>query len=401
MNSRERVLATLNHEEPDRVPVDLGGMLSTGIHVLAYNMLKSYLGISGGRTRIYDLIQQLARPEKNILEMFGADVWAVIEEPEKWKPITLPDRTIAEVPSDWNPVTLDDGSRAIIKGSHVMFKMAKDGYYFDPVYSPLQNANVEDLDESSWLEYRPWGMHDPDSLRRLEKEAKRLYEKTNFALMANFGGNIFETAYPLRGLGKFLVDMYSNQKFAEKLMDRIVEMQKKTFEEYISAVGDYVQIIQVGDDLGTQHGPFMSLEIYRKLLKPRHRRLWQFIKKKTDAYLFLHCCGSISQFIPDLIELGVDALNPVQVSAKGMDTNRLKKDFGDDITFWGGGCDTQKVLPYRTLRDVEEEVRRRIRDLAPGGGFVFSQVHNIQPGVPPENIIAMYRTVRKHGKYTQ
>ncbi|GAG61697.1 unnamed protein product, partial [marine sediment metagenome] len=283
MTHRERVIVSLEHREPDRVPIDLGAMLSTGIMGIAYNRLKAYLGISSGRTRMYDLWQQLAEPEIEILELIGADVLPVfISEPKKWKKSTLPDGSPCEVPDWFNP------------------------------------------------------------------------------------------------------------KFAGYLLDVLVEENIKRLEKILPMVESYVQIIQAGDDLGLQDGPQLSPELYRKIVKPRHKKLYQYVKQHSSAYLFLHTCGSVYEFIPDFIEMGVDILNPVQVLAKNMDTRRLKREFGKDITFWGGGCDTQKVLPFGTQEKVTKEVKRRTEDLAPEGGFVSTQVHNIQVGVPPENIMAMY-----------
>jgi len=191
----------------------------------------------------------------------------------------------------------------------------------------------------------------------------------------------------------------ANPEFAGYLLDKLVEANIERLEKILPVVDGYVQVVQTGDDLGMQDGPQLSPKLYRKVVKPRHKRLYQYIKERTDAYLFLHTCGSVYEFIPDFIEMGVDILNPVQVSAKDMDTKRLKREFGKDIIFWGGGCDTQKVLSFGTPKEVEEEVKRRIEDLAPGGGFVFNQCHNIQADVPPENIMAMYEAVKKHGEY--
>ena len=397
MNSRERVIAALMHEEPDRVPVDLGGMFSTGIMGIAYNKLKAYLGIKSGRTRMYDLGQQLAEPEIEVLKIIGADVLPVlIEYPKRWKKSVLPDGSPCEVPYDFNPEVLPDGSKVLRDDEgRIISKMPKNGYYYDSVYHPLENAKtVEDLEEYNF--YKPI---DEETIRNLNERAKNLYENTDYALMLNGAGNIYETAQGLLGWQNFMVKLIRNPDFIATLLDKIVEANIKRLEKILPAVNGYVQIVQVGDDLGMQNGPQISPRLYRSLIKPRHKKLYQYIKTHIDAYLFIHTCGSVYDFIPDLIETGIDILNPVQVSAKNMDTSKLKEEFGDKITFWGGGCDTQRVLPFGTPRDVEKEVKRRIEDLAPGGGFVFTQVHNIQAGVPPENIMAMYNAVKKYGKY--
>jgi len=397
MNSRERVMAALEHREPDRVPVDLGGMFSTGIMAMEYNRLKEHLGIRGGRTRIYDLGQQLAEPEVSILEIVGADVLPVlIYEPKRWKRSRLPDGSPCEVPEWFNPEVLPDGSMALrdAKG-HIVSKMPKNGYYFDSIYHPLENAKeIEDLDGFDF--YTPVG---EEVLRDLHDRARNMYYNTEYALMLNGAGSIYEAAQGLLGWDKFMVRLVRDPEFVMALLDKILDANIKMLEKILPAVRGYVQVVQVGDDLGAQGGPQISPRAYREIVKPRHKKLYRYIKEHINAHLFLHTCGSVYDFIPDFIDMGVDVLNPVQVSAKNMETRRLKEEFGDRIVFWGGGCDTQRVLPFGTPRDVDEEVRARISDLAPGGGFVFTQVHNIQVGVPPENIVAMYEAVRKYGRY--
>jgi len=397
MNSRERVITALEHEEPDRIPVDLGGMFSTGIMAMEYNKLKAYLGIQGGRTRVYDLTQQLAEPEISVLEIIGADVLPVlISEPNRWKKNTLPDSSPCEVPEWSNPEVLADGSLVLRdKNGRTVSKMPKNGYYFDSIYHPLEKARtVEELEK--------YDFHTPiddETTRDLHERVRNLHENTGYALMLNGAGSIYEAAQGLLGWDNFMVKLIRNPDFVGVLLDKILEANIKRLDKILPAVDGYIQVIQVGDDLGEQNGPQISPKTYREVIKPRHEKLYRHIKEHTNAYLFLHTCGSIYELIPDLIEAGVDALNPVQVSARNMDTKRLKEEFGEKVTFWGGGCDTQRVLPFATTRKVEEEVKKRISDLAPGGGFVFSQVHNIQVGVPPENIMAMYQTAKKYGKY--
>jgi len=397
LSHRERVLTALRHEEPDRVPIDLGGMRSTGIMGIAYNRLKEYLGIKGGRTRIYDVGQQLAKPELEVLETIGADVLPVpMHEPRSWWAGRLPDGSPCEYPDYFKPETLPDGSKVIRdEEGRIVSKMPKGGYYFDGVYHPLENVEtIEELDDYNF--YTPVCEEELESLR---SRVKRLYEETDYALMLNDAGGIYEWAQGLRGWSNFLMDLIRNPEFAGALLDKLVDARIERLKEVLPIVDGYVQIVQVGDDLGTQNGPQIPPGVYREVVKPRHARFFRYIKEHVEAYLFIHTCGSVYDFIPDLIEMGVDILNPVQVSAKGMDTARLKEEFGDKITFWGGGCDTQSVLPFGRPRDVEDEVKRRIGDLAPGGGFIFTQVHNIQAGVPPENIMAMYRAAKEYGKY--
>jgi len=404
LNSRERVISALEHKEPDRVPVDLGGMRSTGIMGIAYNKLKSYLGIKRGRTRIYDWIQQLAEPETEILEIVGADVLPVsvlISRPKRWRKSTLPDGSPCEFPESFLPEVLPDGSKIIRNDEgKIIAKMPKDGYYFDSVYHPLEKVTtIEELEESIHSTLWSSSPIDEETVRILHDRAKYLYENTDYALMLNDAGGVYEWAQDLMGWSNFLINIMKNPELIAALLDKLVEANIKRLERILPAVNGYVQLIQIGDDLGMQGRPQISPRLYREIVKPRHKKLYRYIKENVNAYLFLHTCGSVYEFIKDFIEMGVDAINPVQVSAKNMESERLKEEFGDKITFWGGGCDTQKVLPFGTTKDVEEEVKKRIRDFAPNGGFVFSQVHNIQVGTPPENIMAMYNAVKKYGKY--
>ncbi len=397
MNSRERVVMALDHKEPDRVPIDLGAMMSTGITGIAYNKLKAYLGIRGGRTRMYDLGQQLAEPEREILERIHADVLPLlISEPKSWKPSVLPDGSPCEVPTWFNPEREPDGSLVLRdEEGRIVSRMPKDGYYFDGVYHPLADvSSIRELESYSF--YTPI---DQETLDDLRARAKRLYETTDYAIMLNGAGSIYEWAQTLRGWDVFMMDLAGDPKFASALLAKLTEANIRRLEQILPVVEGYIQVIQVGDDLGMQSGPQLSPRLYRKVVKPWHKELYRYIKAHTSARIFLHTCGSVYAFIPDFIEMGVDVLNPVQVSAKDMDTSRLKREFGRDIAFWGGGCDTQQVLPFGTPEEVREEVRRRIEDLAPGGGFVFNQVHNIQVRVPPENIMAMYEAVWEYGVY--
>jgi len=396
MTSREMVLTALEHKEPDRIPVDLGGMGSTGIMGMAYNKLKKYWGMGDGITRIYDTWQQLALPEEEILKKVGADILPVFIEPKGWKKWTLPDGSPCEIPEDFNPEILPDGSQVIKDDKGIITaRMPKGGFYFDGLCHPLKDAKTTtDIENYDWQYH-----YNKEDLENLRTKAKYLYENIDYALMGNNAGSVSEWAQGLRGWDIFMMDLAINQEFAGYLLDKIVEVNIERVKQYIGAVGDFVQVIQVGDDLGVQNGLQMSPELYRKMIKPRQKKFYQFIKDNTDAYLFLHSCGSIYELIPDLIEIGVDIINPVQVTAKNMDSKRFKKEFGRDVTIWGGGCDTQHVLPFGSPAEVGEEVKRRIDDFAPGGGFIFAQVHNIQVGVPPQNIAAMYQKVNDYGKY--
>jgi len=372
ISSRERVLAALSHEEPDRVPFDLGGLVTT-IQKTPYASLKKYLEIKSD-TKV--IVRENVDPPAELLDRFSIDTRYIrLKPPKNWKFILEPDNSYVD---EWG----------------VRWQKPKGSLYWDPVYSPLKNATLDDLDNYPWPD-----PDDPGRFEGLKEEAKKLHNTTDFAIVADtVGWGIFEFAWvALRGPG-FLTDLIMDKSFATALLDKMTEIYLRLYRNYLDAVGEYIDVIMVMDDLGGQNGPLISLEMYRELIKPIHKRQWKFIKENTDARLFLHSCGSVIQFIPDLIELGVDILNPVQVSAKGMNTSVLKSRFGDKITFWGG-IDTQQILPMGSADDVELEVKRRIADLAPGGGYVLTAVHNIQAGVKPENIVAMYDSGLKYGKY--
>lgn len=406
MTSRERVLKSLNHEEPDRVPVDLGGTPgATGIHAIAYNRLKKALGIKGGKTKIYDPWQQLAKPEPEVLRKIGADVYSITFPPNEWREDTLPDGSRRYIPYDWQPYLMPDGSKVQKFRGKVIAKCPPNGLYFDPVYAPLANATIDDLKDFDWPApysfYRIPSKNMPkEPFIALSEEAKHWYKNSDFALLGTFGGSIFEAAYGLRGFAKWMEDLMLNRKFVEALLGKLVEANIEYAKRYLNAIKDYVQVIMVGgEDSGTQQGSVISPDLYREIFKPYQEKLWKFLKSNSDAFIFIHSCGSVYELLPIFIDAGIDILNPVQLSANNMDSKKLKQEFGDKLTFWGGGCDTQKVLPKGTPEEVEKEVETRVKDLAPGGGFIFSQVHNIQPDVPIENILAMYEAVKKYGKY--
>jgi len=397
MTSRERVMAALCHRESDRVPVDLGGMDSTGITAIAYNRLKKYLGISGGCTRIYDPYQQVATVERVVLESIGADVLPLIAEPHVWKPAILPDVSSCEIPERWNPVQTDDGAQLVrnAEGTPIARRPAR-GYYFEPTNPPLRDAKtVRDVERNEEVfESFDWPFFADDTFEDLARKARHLYETTGYALMGNFAVHVFAAGQLLRGMEQFMMDLVAEESLARCIMDHLVDAFIRRFDRYHKAVGRYIQIVNVNDDLGMQDGLQISPGLYRRVVKPYHERLYRHIKEHSEFFLFLHTDGSVYDIIPDLIEIGVDILNPVQFTCRNMELDKLKREFGKDITFWGGGCDTQRVLPYGKPEQVKKHVSECIRKLAPGGGFVFCQIHNIQPDVPPENIMAMYEAVR-------
>ncbi|MHB0874621.1 MAG: uroporphyrinogen decarboxylase family protein [Anaerolineae bacterium] len=394
MTSRERVLAAIAHTEADRVPVDLGGMRSTGIMAMAYARLKEHLGLDAS-IQVFDAGQQLALIEEPVLRRYGADVVPLdLGTLKGWQPWTLPDGTAAVMRGDFTIEPDGEGGwYQMADGRRVGHKPAT-SYYFDTIYHPLAgDVSVADV------EAYDLGQVADEDLRLLEAEAKRLYTTTDYAIMGAIGGAFLEGGEGLRGWDQFLVDMAIDRGLAEAILDKILEANLRNVRRYLEAVGQYIQLIQVGGDLGTQAGPQVRPEWYYDLLQPREKAFWGEIHRLGDVKVFLHSCGGIYDLIPGIIEAGCDVLNPVQTSARGMDPVRLKQEFGDRVTFWGGGCETQTVLPFGTPEQVYEHVSERMGIFKPGGGFVFCQVHNIQAGTPPENIEAMYRAVRDNWSY--
>lgn len=394
MTSRERVIAALAHREPDRVPVDLGASESSGIMGVAYNRLKRHLGLHG-RTQIYDLSQMIAKVEEPVLERVGADAMPLLIEPRRWKPWVLQDGSPCEIPAGLEIVPYQEGW-AVLRGDGTPAAFCPaGGYYFDPVNPPLADAGTP-AEIDAGMEHIlgfDWPAYCDESYAELAAKARCLREETDYALVANLWVHVFAAGQILRGFENFMIDLAANKPLAHHLMGRLVDGYSERVAHYLAAVGPYVDVIQVNDDLGTQQGPQLSPALYREMVKPYHARLWGQIKRLSGKPLLLHSCGSIHALLPDLIEIGVDAINPVQVSAADMDPVQLKREFGSELTFWGGGCDTQHVLPRGTPEDVRTEVQRRVDQLAAGGGFVFCQVHNIQYDVPPENIMAMYEAL--------
>jgi len=402
MNHRQRVLTALRHEEPDRVPIDLGGTMDSTIMAVPYQALRKHLGLGPGRTRVADVYQHTALVEEDVRRALGVDVMFVPDEPNEWRAGSLPDGSPAEFPARFRPQLQDDGSQvAFDAAGNVVLRMPRGGHYFDPVHSPLADATgVRDIEKHLVaIESYDKPPHLDKSYEELAEKARALREETDYLLVGFFGGHIFQSSQSLRGWETFLMDLLTNRKFAEALMDQLAEANMRRFERYAATVGPYVDVVQFEDDLGMQDRPLLRPDLYRGVVKPYHAKLFRFVKSKCDAYLLLHTDGAVAPFIPDFIEMGVDVLNPVQVSAAGMDTKALKREFGRDITFWGGGCDSQAVLPFGTPEEVADEVKRRVDDLAPGGGFVFGPIHNVQTGVPPENVVAMFETAREHGVY--
>ena len=381
MTHRERVLAALDHREPDRVPVDLGSTWVSTMALRTHDALKEYLGFEGEESETAMLVLQTARVDERILQHFDTDVRPVYPGEAKNFKTVFQDR------GDYHYFEDEWG---------IEWRMPRtDGFYYDMAHHPLHDATAEEI-----REYSGPDVHDPGRVDGLRSNVETLRNETDYALFPEIGGpGMFEGAWFLRGMEQFMVDMLTDRPLAEALLDKVLEVMHGFYDVYLDEIGDLIDIVPTGDDLGAQRGPLLNPDLYRSLIKPRQKELIQGIKRKTKAKVFFHICGDFTPFLDDLIEVGVDIINPIQNTALNMSTSELKATWGDRVVFWGGGCDTQRILPFGTEEEVRSEVHTRIRDLAPGGGFVFTQVHDIQANTPPKNIVAMIEAARDFGSY--
>ncbi len=376
MTHRERVITALNHEEPDRVPRDLGGSVVTSIALTTYRDLRQHLGLPDIEPRVMETVQQIAFVDDDVLDALDLDVVPLFANPPAQSTIIR---------------TEPDGGLAFEDDFGATLRKPPGCRYFDWCEFPLREAALDALNSLPWP--------DPDDPARwagLRARALALRASTDRAIfgMAPCGHDLFNQWFRVRGMGAALEDLLLNEEVAEAFFDRLLDTILRAHTHFLDAVGDLIDVHFTADDVSGQSGPLISPALYRRLIKPRQARIIALIKAKTKAKVFYHSCGAVREFIPDLIEIGVDILNPVQVSAAGMDTAALKREYGAHLSFWGGGCDTQHVLPFGTPAEVRAEACQRLRDLAPGGGFVFNPVHNIQPGVPVSNILAMFEAAQ-------
>ncbi|MCP4751749.1 MAG: methyltransferase [Proteobacteria bacterium] len=414
MTSRERVYATLRHEEPDRVPIDFAGNFNTSVNVIAYNRLKKYLGIESP-TYVRYLAPMLAAPDLDenleILRMMGGDV---LEFPSHfwgdWKeglpdgvvgPTTefpLKDGSTCLIPEAAMPVKKENGDYEMNFGGKPTYRMPKDGYYFDRIYSPLHHIeNLSQLKEMlpKWTSRGYYGRFDENYLMIAAECAKKAYEQSDYFIMANLMGNlsVYHVALEFFGYEKFLMFMAGDPDLIHYWMETTTRAIENRLTGYLKAVGPYINGIIIGDDYGTQKGLQISPKMFRELIKPYLTRICDLIHQTCPHVIVLkHACGSITPIIPDLIEAGVDAINPVQTTAKDMEADRLKREFGKDVTFWGGGVSAQTTLFSGNADDARKEVKEKMEIFAPGGGYVFTTDHDIQEHVQPEVIEAVYQT---------
>ena len=382
MSSRDRVLAALDHRTPDRVPIDLGGN-QTGIHKTAYQALINHLGLTE-TIAIMDPVQQLARPSETVLTRLRVDTRYIFAGPGEGGRLRL-DRSERNGRA-WQDLTDEFG---------VVWSMPED----NPMYMDISHSPLAGLRREAMADYPFPRGDDPARFRGLRDQALAIRNDTPFAVVSGISGVVYETCWYLRGLENWYTDMIEAPDTCAMLLDRILKFWLDWFRVFLDEVGDVVDVIMIGDDLAGQNGPLFSPRFYRAVVKPRQRALAQSIRSRTSARLWYHTCGACREYLPDLIENGVQVINPVQIGAKGMEPAGLKRDFGERLCFWGGAVDSQNTLPRGTPAQVREEVRRNLAAFMPGGGYVFNNVHNIQAGVPPENVLAMYDAAWEWGGY--
>jgi uroporphyrinogen decarboxylase len=375
MTHRERILAALNHTPPDRVPVDLGSNLATSINERAYAALRHNLGLAPEDSpALLSFRAATVIPAGDMVRRFDLDARPLLAG----SPDSRPDRRVSE------DTYVDEWGVAWTKppGGHYINTGGPFQGLVDPGLKCLETYDWPDPD-------------DPGRYRGLRERARSMHENSDYAVVLNLWVGPIHLCQFLRGFAEWLEDLLLNQLFAEGLLERVVDFWVPAVDRALAEAGEFVDVVVFYDDLGTQKAPLIRPELYRRVIKPHHRRMTETARRHGKKILW-HSCGSVYQFIPDLIEIGVDALNPVQVSAAHMDTKRLKREFGRDLAFWGG-VDTGKVLPLGTPAEVREEVKRRIEDLAAGGGYILAAVHNIQADVPPQNVVAMFDAAREFG----
>lgn len=415
MTSRARVLAALSHREADRVPIDLGSTPSSGISAIAYQQFRNHIGMKPGHTRIYDVVQYLAQPEDEILDRFGVDVIDIGRsfntKDTDWYDIVMPGGTRGQYPVWFRPQLADDKSWNVYHEDGTRIATMPEGaHFFDQTYFPWLDAYPESrermaesidaaMDHVLWqkMVHSPWDhATEPGFWEELRNRTLELRNSTDKALMIVCGSNLFEWGTFLRRMDNFLMDLYLDRDNVRILLELLMERHMKTLENVCNAVGDIVDILRFGDDLGMDSGPFMGLDIYKELFEDHRTSLCSYVHKNSSMATYLHTCGSMYQYIPSLIDSGIDIINPVQTNCHEMEPDRLKKEFGKDIVFWGGGVDPREILNHGTPEEVKADVRRRLDIFAPGGGYVFNNIHNIMGDVPPENIEALFEAAQEY-----
>lgn len=372
MTSKERVMMTLEHKEPDRVPLDIGGINNTAMHFDIENKIKEKFQLEDHGNLIKSRQQNVVVPDQSIVDYFGVDTCSIyFNEVAPWK---------------------DNGDGTFTDMWGVGQKLNPDGLYYNMCFHPLEDKeDLKDLENFRFpepTEYMVKGLRE-----RIEQN------KDKCCILEGFREPMFGLPTWLRGNQNYYMDLLDNEEFSDRLHEIILDYYIKLVDFLMERIGDGIDIVKFADDMGTQTSLIMSPEVYRERIKPWQAKLYDHVKRKYGKKILLHSCGAISPIIGDLIEIGVDALNPVQITAKGMAPEELKKRFGNNITFWGGGVDTQRTLNMGTPAQVREQVEQNMKIFKEGGGYVFAQVHNIMYDVPLENVLSMYETYRKFAEY--
>lgn len=396
MSSRERVLASINHLSPDRLPLDLGATRVTGIQPGILTRLHQHLGLTASPVKVMDVWQMLAWVDQTTVDLLGADALPVPRlvmdfnmRLNSWRPWQLGDGTPVEMPGNFVAHEDGDGSLVIYLNSEIVARKVASSPYFDKVLEmrmSYTNPSVEDIPLITLSdEELAWRRHWAETLRA----------ETDKALVGDFGLNLGRWG----SYQEWLYTLGADPDFVRRWYDRKIENLLENVKLYAEAVSNNIDIFWLMEDFGTQKGMMISPKSFKELVAPCYKRLFSWIHENTAWKIFFHSCGGIYPIINTLIDCGIDILNPIQTSASGMDPNRLKTEFGSRITFWGGGIDTQDTLPFGTPDNIRKQVYERIKIFGPGGGFVFNPIHNIQDDVPVENLIAMYEAVHEYGAY--
>uniref|UniRef100_A0A7C2VML1 Uroporphyrinogen decarboxylase (URO-D) domain-containing protein n=1 Tax=Ignisphaera aggregans TaxID=334771 RepID=A0A7C2VML1_9CREN len=434
LTPRERVLVTLKHEEPDRIPIDFGSTHVSTINPMCYRDLQRYLRLAEKPARVKDVVAQLTEVDAELIELFNVDLIDVnrhlpptnsevyyrdtfyqcmtcfnkdpvtgkaeIYDPrwKVWKHVSYGYEI--EIPESIDIVEEQNNLVIYLNRTFVLGRGSRSSVTFSPPdahgANPLANVrSAQDIKNIDWDVFKVSDRY----VQFLRDKAEYLYKNTNYALVFSLAGRLHAWAQALRGWAKWLADLRLRKPLAEAVLDQIMDVLMYNIKKYIEAFGNHVHVIGFADDLGTEEGPQISVQMFREMYKHRYEELFGYIKRHSKMYIFLHSDGSIFPLIKEFIDVGLDIINPIQLSAKGMEPEKLKKEYGEQITFWGGGADVQKVLPFAKPGEVVEHVKNLIKIFAPGGGFVFAATHNIQPPTPPENIVLAFRTAYEYGRY--
>ncbi|SKC36186.1 uroporphyrinogen decarboxylase family protein [Maledivibacter halophilus] len=380
LTSRERIIRALNHQETDIIPIDIGGIYNqTTLHKDAYTKLQRYLGYENEIT-ISSILSQSAFPDEYIRKRFKADCYPLYVSLDRVEyKIEKNENGVISYKDEWG----------------VRWECPQNGVCFNPVGHPLEGCTLDDIDKFPWP--------DPKDKRKwsgMGEKAKEIYENTDYALVVNgpLDGGIYVPCQWLMGYESFFIKMMTEPEIVEAMLEKIVKYHIGQWNVILDEVGKYSQVVVLSDDLGTQNSPLMRPSLYKEIIKPAQAKVVNFIKSKADVKIVYHCDGAVHKFIPDFIELGMDAWNPVQISADGMDdTAYFNKKFGDKLAFWGAGCDSETILSTKAPEEIRQEVKRRINDLAPGGGLVLGSINNIEKNVPVENIVTFYDALYEFG----